>query len=55
VRCAFTDEELLKLIKSSGPRGIIYFTAACTGLRQEELRQLTWQGLSRCVTTCRGE
>jgi len=42
VRRAFTDEELRKLIEGSGPRGIIYFTAARTGLRQEELRQLQW-------------
>ena len=42
VRRAFTDEELVKLINGSGPRGIIYFTAARTGLRQEELRQLVW-------------
>jgi len=42
VRRAFTDEELVKLITGSGPRGIIYFTAARTGLRQEELRQLQW-------------
>ncbi len=42
VRRAFTDEELRKLVQGSGPRGIIYFTAARTGLRWEELRQLTW-------------
>ncbi len=42
VRRAFTDDELLKLVSGSGPRGIIYFTAARTGIRQEELRQLTW-------------
>ena len=42
VRRAFTYEELRKLINGSGPRGIIYFTAARTGLRQEELRQLVW-------------
>jgi len=42
VRRAFTDEELRKLIEGSGPRGIIYFTASRTGLRQEELRQLKW-------------
>jgi len=42
VRRAFTDDELVKLISGSGARGIIYFTAARTGLRQEELRQLTW-------------
>ena len=45
VRRAFTDAELLKLIKGSGPRGIIYFSAARTGLRREELRQLTWGDL----------
>jgi integrase len=42
VRRAFTDDELRKLIAGSGPRGIIYFTAARTGLRQEELRQRVW-------------
>jgi len=42
VRRAFTDEELVKLITGSGRRGIIYFAAARTGLRQEELRQLQW-------------
>jgi integrase len=42
VRRAFTDEELIKLIKGSASRGIIYFTAARSGLRQEELRQLVW-------------
>jgi integrase len=42
IRRAFTDDELRKLIGGSGNHGIIYFTAARTGLRQEELRQLTW-------------
>ena len=42
VRRAFTDDELRKVIEGSGPRGVIYFTAARTGLRQEELRQLVW-------------
>jgi integrase len=42
VRRAFTDEELRKLIAGSGPRGITYFTASRTGLRREELKQLTW-------------
>ena len=46
VRRAFTDAELCKLVQGSGPRGLIYFTAARTGLRQEELRQLTWADLS---------
>lgn len=41
VRRAFTDEELRKLVRGAGPRGVIYFTAAGTGLRQEELKQLT--------------
>ena len=42
VRRAFMDDELRTLIQASGPRGIIYFTAARTGLRWEELRQLAW-------------
>ena len=46
LRRAFTDEELRKLVQGSGPRGIIYLTAARTGLRQEELRQLAWVDLS---------
>jgi integrase len=46
VRRAFTDDELRKLVHGSGKRGIIYLTAARTGLRQEELRQLTWADVS---------
>jgi integrase len=46
IRRAFTDEELRKLVNGSGPRGIVYLTAARTGLRQEELRQLTWGDLN---------
>jgi len=42
VRRAFSDDELRRLVAGSGPRGIIYFTAARTGLRSDELRQLTW-------------
>ena len=42
VRRAFTDEELSKLVAGSQDRGIIYFTAARTGLRQEELKQAVW-------------
>jgi len=43
VRRAFTDDELHKLIQGSGPRGLIYFTAARTGLRRDELNRLTWR------------
>ena len=42
LRRAFTDEELRKLVASSGERGIVYFTAARSGLRWDELRQLKW-------------
>ncbi len=42
VRRAFTDEELRKLVAGSEGRGIIYFTAGRTGLRQEELKQANW-------------
>ena len=45
IRRAFTDEELRELVEGSGPRGVVYFTAARTGLRQEELHQLTWADL----------
>jgi integrase len=41
-RRAFTDEELRKLVNGSDWRGIVYFTAARTGLRWDELRQLKW-------------
>jgi integrase len=45
VRRAFTDNELRRLVTGSGVRGIVYFVAARTGLRQEELRQLIWDDL----------
>src|ERR1022692_796257 len=45
VRRAFTDEEMRKLVAGSEDRGIIYFTAARTGLRQEELKQMKWGDL----------
>lgn len=41
-RQALSDEKLGRLVRGSGPRGIIYFTAARTGLRSDELRQVTW-------------
>ena len=45
VRRAFTDDELRQLVAGSGWRGLVYFTAARTGLRREELRQLVWDDL----------
>ena len=45
VRRAFTDDEMRKLVAGSEDRGIIYFTAARTGLRQEELKQMKWGDL----------
>ena len=45
VRRAFTDDELRRLVTGSDWRGPVYLTAARTGLRQEELRQLTWADL----------
>ena len=45
VRRAFTDDEMRKLVAGSEERGIIYFTAARTGLRQEELKQMKWGDL----------
>ncbi len=45
VRRALNDEELWRLKEGSDGRGLVYFTAARTGLRQEELRQLLWDDL----------
>ena len=44
-RRAFTDDELRRVVARSDPRGIVYLVAARTGLRQDELRQLTWDDL----------
>ncbi len=44
-RRALTDGELRRLVAGSDWRGLVYFTAARTGLRQEELRQLVWDDL----------
>ena len=41
-RQALPDEKLGRLVRGSGTRGIIYFTAARSGLRSDELRQLAW-------------
>jgi integrase len=50
VRRAFTDAELRCLVDGAGPCGIVYFTAARTGLRQEELRQLIWSDVQLDAT-----
>ena len=44
-RRALTDDELRRLVAGSDWRGLVYFVAARTGLRQEELRQLVWDDL----------
>src|SRR5947207_2223713 len=44
-RRALTDDELRRLVAGSDWRGVVYFVAARTGLRQEELRQLVWDDL----------
>ena len=41
-RRAFTEAELKRLIEVSGTRGLIYLFAARTGLRRNEINQLTW-------------
>ena len=41
-RRAFTDEELERLLAVSAVRRPLYLTAALTGLRRGELRQLQW-------------
>lgn len=42
-RRAFSLSELSKLVQVSGDRGIVYLTAAYTGLRRNELRNLEWR------------
>ena len=44
-RRSLTFEELSRLVESSHKRGLVYFTAACTGLRRNELKQLLWTDL----------
>lgn len=39
-RRAFTNQEMLALLNASGPRGIVYMTAALTGLRHGECKKL---------------
>lgn len=39
---ALAEDELARLIQSSGPRGLVYFLAAYTGLRRGEIRSLFW-------------
>jgi len=41
-RRALTEEELKRLITSSGPRATFYLVAALTGLRMKEMASLTW-------------
>jgi len=46
-RRAFSDDELQRLIAVCGPRRTIYLTAAYTGLRRGELKQLVWGDLNQ--------
>lgn len=44
-RRAFTDDEFNRLLSVAGERRLLYLTAAYTGLRLGELRQLVWDDL----------
>ncbi|SVC81629.1 uncharacterized protein METZ01_LOCUS334483, partial [marine metagenome] len=41
-RRAFNEDELERLLDTAGPNRLAYFLAVCTGLRRNELEQLTW-------------
>ncbi len=42
VRRAFTDEEMIGLLSVAGAQRIVYQTAALTGIRHGELKELCW-------------
>ena len=42
-RRALAADELERLIKMSGPRGVVYLVAARTGVRRGELAQIEWR------------
>lgn len=44
-RRSFTVEELRRLVFAAGERGVVYLTAAYTGLRRKELKSLEWRDL----------
>jgi len=44
-RRSLTLEEVTRLVASTRKRGLVYFTAGCTGLRRNELKQLIWPDL----------
>ena len=44
-RRAFSDDEFNQLLAVAGPHRLLYLTAAYTGLRSNELRQLVWGDL----------
>ncbi len=44
-RRALSREEFGRLMESCGKRRLVYFVAACTGLRRGELKQLRWGDL----------
>jgi len=41
-RRALSDDEINRLVQSSGRRGVVYLVAAFTGLRRGELKALDW-------------
>jgi integrase len=42
-RRAFSEDELQRLIMAGGLRGVVYLTAARTGIRRGELEQIEWR------------
>jgi integrase len=45
-RRALSDDEITRLVQSSGRRGVVYLVAAFTGLRRGELKALDWSDVN---------
>jgi integrase len=52
-RRALSREEFVRFMEAGGKRRLVYFVAACTGLRRGEMKQLIWSDLELdCSAPC---